>query len=137
MPYQFHLTLLGVLMKKLALLVSMLPSMLYAGDLVVLDCTGTALSDETEVEFVFTVDTADETIKDSHGVSYGVHDWKENDVSFGLKDSTNADGEPLMWDAERINTRIRIWRESGDMMIVNGRETTHKGSCEARRTRLF
>jgi len=88
------------------------------------------------VEFVFTVNTADEIIGDGHGVSYGIYDWNENDVSFGLKDSTNADGEPLMWDAERINTKIKISRESGDMVIVNGRGLTHKGNCEIKK-KLF
>lgn len=88
------------------------------------------------MECVFTANTADEIIGDSHGVSYGIYDWNENDASFGLKYSTNADGEPLMWDAERINTKIKISRESGDMVIVNGRGLTHKGNCEIKK-KLF
>ncbi len=57
-------------------------------------------------------------------------------VFFGLKDSTNADGEPLTWDAERINTKIKISRESGDIVIVNRRDLTHKRNCEIKK-KLF
>lgn len=130
MPYQFHLTLLGVLMKKLALLVLMLPSMLYAADIVVLECNGTQLSDDAAVQFVFTLDPVKESVKDNHGINYGVYGWSKHAISFGLEDSIDEQGQPLTWDAERINTKIKISREFGDMVIVNGRDLTHKGTCE-------
>lgn len=123
-------------MKKLVLLLSILPSALYAANVVVLECVGTQLSDDADVQFVFSLDTAKESVKDNHGINYGVYDWTESVIYFGLEDSTNEQGEPLTWDAERINTKIKISRESGDMVIVNGRDLTHKGSCETRK-KLF
>ena len=136
MPYQFHVTLLGIRMKKLALLISMLPSMLYAADVVVLECVGTQLSDDVDVQLVFTLDTAKESVKDNHGINYGVYAWSEYAIAFGLEDSTDEQGQPLTWDAERINTKIKISRESGAMVIINGRDLTHKGTCEVRK-KLF
>lgn len=123
-------------MKKLGLLISMLPSMLYAADAVVLECVGRQLSGDADVQFVFTLDTAKESVKDNHGINYGVYGWSERAISFGLEDSTDAQGQPLIWDAERINTKIKISRESGAMVIVNGRDLTHKGTCETRK-KLF
>ncbi|MFQ5759457.1 MAG: hypothetical protein ACE5HM_00630 [Acidiferrobacterales bacterium] len=136
MPYQFHPTLLGVPIKKLILLISMLPSTLYAADIIVLECSGTQLSDDAAVQFVFTLDTAKESVKDNHDINYGVYGWSEHAISFDLEDSTDEQGQPLTWDADRINTKIKISRESGDMVIVNGRDLTHKGTCETRK-KLF
>ncbi len=42
-------TLLGIRMKKLVLLISMLPGVLYAVDVVVLECVGTQFSDDADV----------------------------------------------------------------------------------------
>ncbi len=123
-------------MKKLVLLLSILPSALYAANVVVLECVGTQLSDDADVQFVFTLDTVKESVKDNHGINYGVYAWSESIIYFGLEDSSNEQGEPLTWDAERINTKIKISRESGDMVIVNGRDLTHKGTCGVK-SKLF
>lgn len=123
-------------MKRLVLLMSMMPAMLYAAEVVVLQCVGTQLSDDADVQFVFTLDTAKESVTDNHGINYGVYGWSEHVISFGLEDSTDEQGQPLTWDAERINTKIKISRESGAMVIINGRDLTHKGSCETRK-KLF
>ena len=128
----FDSTSLDVLMKKLVLLLTMLPGPLYAAD-VVLECAGTQFSDDADVQFVFTLDTAKESVKDNHGITYGVYGWSETVISFGLEDSTDEQGQPLTWDAERINTKIKISRKTGDMIIVNGRDLTHKGTCGVRK----
>lgn len=117
MPHQCDPTLLGVPMKKLTLLMSMLPSMLYAADVVVLECNGAQLSDDANVQLVFTLDTAKGSVKDNHGINYGVYGWSEYAISFGPEDSTDEQGQPLTWDAERINTKIKISRESGATVI--------------------
>lgn len=119
-------------MRKTVLFLLMFPSVIYAGDLVVLKCNVTQLSDKTAVQFVFTLNTVEKTIEDNHGINYGVYNWTEDAVSFGLKDSTDEEGKPLIWEPDKINTDIEISRVSGDMVIVNGTETTHQGACVAR-----
>jgi hypothetical protein len=82
--------------------------------------------------FVFTINTEKETIKDEHGVNYGVYEWTDDTLLFGLRKSTDEQGNYLRWNPDKINTVIKISRLIGTMEIANGSEITHKGSCRAK-----